>query len=1325
MDHQNHSDMSHLAAGQFKKEREYWLEKLSGEWEKSVLFYDFSKSGSPRRRMEEYKFVVDGELFSRLTWIINGSDARLHFILVTELALLLAKYTGRRDIVLGTPIYKQEQEGSFVNTVLPLRLDVPENATFKSMLYQSKQVMDEAVGHQNYPIKTLLYDLNVSVTEGEFPLFDIGVVLKNIQDENYLSPVEPAVVWVFDRHEDRLECTVKYNRSLYLNATWKRVVTHLEEMMKQSLFNVDVELKDLSVISSDERTLLLETFNNESLDYQKEAPLHEIFRLQAKRHPHRAAVVFEDHSVTYDYCDGLSDGLALRLRELGVKRDDVVGLMCHRSVEMIVGMLAVMKAGGAFLPLSLAYPGDRVRFVLEDSEAKALLAQSEFLKDVPASVACLPLDEDSLPPIPEEAPANRSGAEDLCYLIYTSGSTGAPKGVMMEHRRVVNLVAGLNERIYGKYPGVLNVCLVAPYEFDASVQQVAGALLQGHTLVVVPEKDRLDGFGLLDFYRRYSVDISDGTPTHQRMLMTALDAGEASLPVKHFLVAGEMFSKKLAEQFLGHFPSAPPAISNIYGPTEACVDSSAFEISAEKLPRYGTIPIGKPLPNERIYILDKTGALCPLGVVGELCIGGEGLARGYFKRDRLTAEKFIPDPFRDGERIYKTGDLARFLPDGNVEFYGRMDHQVKIRGLRIELGEIEARLLGHDAITHALVMDRNDADDLYLCAYLTADREIPAGEIKEYLNQSLPEYMVPNYYIFLDEFPLTVSGKVNRNALPAPDVMGFAGIAEYAAPQSDIQKKLVGLWAEVLGLPQEQIGIDHNFFEIGGHSLKSVMLIARIHKDLDVKLPLGELFSRPTVRELADYIGTCEKDKYAAIQPVASKEFYMVSPVQRRLYVLHQMEEGNTHYNMPVLARLTGDVDRERIQKAFEKLIQRHESVRTSYGLNLGEPVQFIHDSVDFSIEYSEQADVAVEELTGAFIRPYDLSRAPLFRVGLVKLGKERYLLMIDMHHIITDGVSNGILLSDFMAFYRGGELPPLPLQYKDYAEWQGTEEVRRLIQKQEQFWIEQFEGEIPQVNLPTDFPRPSVQSFAGRTVSFDLDEEVTEALRALALKESSTLYMLLLAIFNVWIAKLSAQEEIVVGLTTAGRGHPDLEQIVGVFLNTLALREILDLELAFNEYLQRVSAKVIELFENQDYQFEDLVSKIVKKRDPGRNALFDVTFGLWTQKGAPAGLMEIEIPGLKISPFMVDNNVSKFDMFLFGVENEEELGFSLEYCADLFKPETIERFIGYYREIISAVIADPRQKLKDIEVLSPEEKQKILSSIEVSDGDMDVDFDI
>ena len=1325
MDHLNHADMSHLAAGQFKKEREFWLEKLSGELEKSVLFYDFSKSGSPRRRIEEYKYVVGGELFSRLMWIINGSDARLHIILVTELALLLAKYTGRQDILIGTSIYKQEQEGSFVNTVLPLRLDVPDSATFKTMLYQSKQVMDEAVNHQNYPIKTLLYDLNLAFSEGEFPLFDIGVIVENIQDESYLDAANPAVVWSFNRCEDCLECTIKYDASLYLNSTWQRIVGHLEEMMKASLFNVEAELKDMDVISPGEKALLLETFNNECLEYSKEEPIHEIFRRQARENPGRAAVVFSDKTLTYGHFDTLSDALASELREMGVGVDDVVGLMSHRSVEMVLGMMAIMKAGGAYLPLSLAYPSDRVRFVLEDSGAKVLVAQTEFFGDMSDSISCLPLAGHALQPDQEEVPANCNSSKDLCYLIYTSGSTGTPKGVMMEHCRVTNLVAGLNERIYKKYPGVLRVCLVAPYEFDASVQQVAGALLQGHTLVVVAEEDRLDGFGLLDFYRKYSIDISDGTPTHQRMLMTALDAEKVSVPVKHFLVAGEMFPKKLAEQFLKHFPSAPPAISNIYGPTEACVDSSAFEISAESLAGYGTVPIGKPLPNEKIYILDKTGNLCPIGVMGELCIGGEGLARGYFKRDDLTAEKFVPNPFCEGEKIYKTGDLARFLPDGNVEFYGRMDHQVKIRGLRIELGEIEAKLLNHEKISHAMVIDRDDSDDVYLCAYLTADSELPAAEIKEFLGRSLPEYMVPNYYIFLDEFPVTVSGKVDRNALPAPDMMEFAGLADYAAPQDPLQEKLVGLWADVLGLPEEQIGIDHNFFEIGGHSLKSVMLIARIHKELNVKLPLGELFSRPTVRELAEHIKACETDRYSAIQPVGNKDFYVVSAVQRRLYVLHQMEEGNTHYNMPVMVNLTGTVETERFEQAFEKLIRRHESLRTSFGLYQGNPVQYVLDTVDFSIEYSDGSGQALEDMAKEFVRPFNLGKPPLFRVGLAKHGIDRYLLMIDMHHIITDGVSNGILLNDFMAYYRGEALPSLQLRYIDYSEWQNTTEVRNLIEKQERFWIKQFEGEIPQVNLPTDFPRPPVQSFAGKTVSFDLDVDVTAALNALALRESATLYMLLLAIFNVWISKLSAQEEIVVGLTTAGRGHPDLEQIVGVFLNTLALRETLDMEKTFQEYFQSLSAKVIDVFENQDYQFEDLVSKIVKKRDPGRNALFDVTFGLWTQKGAPAGLLEIEIPGLKISPFVAENKVSKFDIFLFGVESGEGLGFSLEYCTDLFKPATIERYIGYYREIVNAVIDNPLQKLKDIDVLSAEEKQKILSSIEISDDDMQVDFDI
>jgi acyl carrier protein len=676
--------------------------------------------------------------------------------------------------------------------------------------------------------------------------------------------------------------------------------------------------------------------------------------------------------------------------------------------------------------------------------------------------------------------------------------------------------------------------------------------------------------------------------------------------------------------------------------------------------------------------------------------------------------------------IYKTGDLCQWSHEGYLEILGRVDFQVKIRGYRIELGEIEQRLSGHPDIEDALVIDGKDqGGDRYLCAYIVANTGLSTTQLREFLDKDLPEYMVPSYFVQLEQIPLNSNGKVDRNALPKPDA-AFDASNRYQAPRNPVEEVLVKIWEEILEIVQP--GILDNFFELGGHSLKATRLIARIYKELNVEVPLGEMFKRPTIAGLFEYIKDSAENKYVSIKPMEKKDYFVLSSAQKRFYILQHKDQNSVVYNIPAIWKFEGAVDQRKLADIFLKLIKRHETLRTSFERIQpgGEVFQRIHDTVTFDIEFfppgEDQnqcpplpASTTVKEIAADFIRAFDLAKAPLLRVGLIKEDTDKFVLMVDMHHIISDGVSHNILVKEFLLLHEGKELPGLKLQYKEYSGWQHHESLGDVQTHQENFWLEAFPGEIPLLSLPTDHPRPAIRTLEGDTLIFNIGKEETSALRRIALSERVTMFMLLFATFNVLIAKLSHQEDIVIGTPVAGRRHPDLEQLIGVFINTLALRNYPRGEQAFKEFLGEVKTRTLKAFENQDYPFEDLVRKVRTKGDASRNPIFDIMFVMQnTQDMSAESARNLD---LKPTRYRYENKTSKFDLTLTCTEYPEQIHFTLEYATPLFEEETIRRYITYYRDILSSIINNPGIKIKDIECSHE------LSSLESNISQMEFDF--
>ncbi|MCP5054393.1 MAG: AMP-binding protein, partial [bacterium] len=823
-------------------------------------------------------------------------------------------------------------------------------------------------------------------------------------------------------------------------------------------------------------------------------------------------------------------------------------------------------------------------------------------------------------------------------------------------------------------------------------------LLNGAALVF-PKSGQIKDVNVLhSLILKHNVTIFGGSP----LLLNQLNAvaGENNtMNIRAFICGGDVLKPDHISHFL-----RKATVYNSYGPTEATIAATFYPCSS---PLPSNIPIGKPISNYRVYILDRYHELLPVGVPGECCIAGAGVSRGYMNRPELTREKFEKRKFELPLTLYHTGDLARWLDDGNIEFLGRIDHQVKIRGFRIETGEIENRLLQDNGVREAVVSAREDNQrNKYLCAYIVSAEKDIVSRLRERLARDLPGYMVPSYFVMMDAIPLTSHGKVNRKALPEP--RSIAG-EDYVAPGNPLETRLVKLWSRVLDIEESVIGVHADFFRMGGHSLNATVLIAKVHKTLGVQVPLTEIFNAPTVRGMARYIKHAKTHRYVDIEAVEKKDYYPLSPAQKRLYILRQMDLEGCVYNMPAMMKLEKSIDEKKLTAVLKQLIERHESLRTSFSTIDDQPVQRVHDEVEFEIEFFGRG-----ELIRDFIRPFDLARPPLFRAGIIRTAEGHDIFMVDMHHIISDGVSLNILTADFISLYTGMTLEPLKLQYRDFSEWNNGSFQKEQIETQRQWWLEQFEEEVPILNLPIDYPRPRVRSFEGAAYDSRLSLGETRDLKALALENNTTLFMVLLTLTNILLAKLSGQEDIIIGTPVAGRRHDDLEKIIGMFVNTLALRNYPDGGKSVRTFLQELNQRSIEAFENQEYPFEELVDNLDINRDAGRNPVFDVMFslvdtgmGLIAATG-PDGTAKDEANIITPLSLGDRDRVSKFDLSIEAVVGET-LSFEFEYSTALFKQETIQRFARYFEAVARSVTRDIEGKLSSIRIITEEEREQVL----------------
>ncbi len=1080
------------------------------------------------------------------------------------------------------------------------------------------------------------------------------------------------------------------------------------------------------------------------------------------------------HRLSYLELNEKANRLARVLKEQGVTSNSIVGLMMRDPHDVAVGILGILTAGAAYLPIEPDIPGERQKYMIEDCNIKILLVDSL----IPGKLGLSP-SRLSIVPLSDRNPRNYSGTNlestanpsDLAYVIYTSGTTGSPRGVLINHHGLVNYTCwrihsyGLTEKDVTLEP--------LSYGFDGFGSNFYSSLLSGGTLIMISNSKKRDYQYIKEVVKKQGVTNISLVPGMYSVLVDIAEREDLK-SLRFVVLAGERASKNLLDKSSEKNPHIRHI--NEYGPTEATVTAAArLHMEADN-----TAVIGKPIDNTRVYILDNKLNIIPAGVPGQLCIQGVGVARGYLNNPELTAQKFVRNvishwssvissskklskssddhfpmtndrlepidyshltyfphsPYSPYSTIYLTGDLARWLQGGEIEFLGRIDDQIKIRGFRIEVEEIELQLRRHKKVKDAAVIAwdispgaGSGSSDNYLCAYIVSQETFDFTVLKEFLSAKLPEYMIPAYFVQLEKLPLTSNGKLDKKTLPLPEIK-----VECIAPRNGIEKKLVKIWVEVLGVDEDKIGINSNFFELGGHSLSANTAAAKIHKAFDVNNFLAQIFETPTIKCLAEKIKESVREDYYPIEPLEEKEYFQLSSAQKRLYVLQQMDSTNTSYNIPLTVPLENDVEKESLENIFRQLIKRHESLRTSFLLLNDEiPVQRIHREFKFNIEYYDLTDSPVEnsaayspdnDILSDFVHPFDLSCGPLLRAALIRMPGNRCLLALDMHHIVTDGVSMEILVGDFESFYSGKGLPPLKLQYRDYAQWENSQMDGGKLSKQEKYWLKVFEDKkrIPVLNLPTDFPRPLILDFTGGSLEFTLDRQLIRILESLDSEGETTLYMKLLAIYTILLSKYSGQEDIIVGSPVSGRTHNDLKNIVGMFVNMLPMKIFPKGTLTFREFLSEVKNISINAFENQDYPFDTLVEQLKPEVAPGRHPLVETVFSFFDRGGKQDNStgQPLQSDSEKNS-FGVLNTAVKFDL-KFSAENlPEGLVSNFDFRGSLFRQEKIARMIGHFKNLLENVVKNPDSKLSELEMLTQQEVEDLMIKVKSNNEPMNI----
>lgn len=1273
-------------------DEEFWLSKFEGEPPVLQMPVDHRRPAVFDYRGTIRHFPMGRRRTTMLRAFAASHDIPLPDTAMAALFVLLAKYSFQADLVIGTPhevrpcAEMAEVVGMFMNT-LPIRARANPDKTARALIAEVSDNLREARRHARYDVRCLVANLQPHRDPSRNPLYDVLFFHQRLHTQAYdrleVAPrpfihekAEVDLTFGILETDDQLEFSIEFATSIYDPSTIVRMAKHYRTVIDALIDSPAGHLADIDILSPSERKRIA-SFSDTAHPYPRKT-LDQLFEERVASSPDNPAIRYQNETISYRELDGRANRVANMLRVQGAQAGDVIALLTDPSANMVAGLLGILKAECAYLPISPDLPAARVAQMLQSTSAKLLLAEHCPIQELDLEVVDLQLAE--LYPSDTQPPPRERDPSAVACVLYTSGSTGTPKGILVRHFNVVRTVVGAN---YLEIQPSDRLLQLASLAFDASLLEVFGSLLNGATLIVADNESRGDLSRIAKLFDNERVSIAFMTTAlFNAMVDEHLDALDT---LRKILTGGERASPDRMRKAVTRL--GPGKLLHVYGPTESTVFTTYFPVD-DVAEDATCIPIGYPVSNTRVSILNGRTPVPP-GVSGELCIAGDGLAAGYLDED-WTAQKFASIA---GDRVYRTGDIAKWREDGTIEFIGRKDRQVKIRGFRIELEEIEAVLQSHPGVKEAAVIVRvSSQGDKYLQAFCTpvAHASLTPDELTAHARRQLPGYMVPATLFVLETLPLDRNGKIDRRRLlltasDAPPVD-----AEHP-PLTDVEKTIAAIWREILN--RSLVSINRSFFEYGGHSLTAAILSSRLEQAFGVPIPLHEIFGHPTIAELAAHLAGPGRARRRHRAPILSKprrSHYPLSFSERMVYVhQHTTKRNHSYHNIfPML--IEGPLDIEKLEHAIRNVIQRHEAFRSGFVVHDGVPVKTVVDRVDFRLTRVEGTESAVPVVASQLRTDYDLASPPLFRASLLTVGDQRHILIMANHHIVSDGVTEAMFMREISQLYRDDQLEPCPLQYTDFTLWQQREWEYGDYRPQEQYWLLQLQCPLPLLELPLDFPRPPEANFDGHTITISLDSEQTVRLRDLAKAHHTTLFVSLLAAYTVLLHKYSGQEDLIVGIPVANRMHADLQSIAGMFVNMVPVRTNPHPDTAFSDYLESVKRGALSAIEHQDYPFEQIVHLLQGERDPSRNPLFDTIFAF--QSTGPAVL---DIEGLHIEPYPLLDASAKVDLTVEAFECAEELRLSFTYAIGLFQESTIRRMAESLVQLISDVVVNPAKPLR------------------------------
>ena len=1302
-----------------KAEKKYWLQKLSGNLSVSGIPLDFSRPQAlaPEKAAVELEF--GGQMHTRLAQICGGNESLMFAVLVAALKVCLHKYTGLEDIIVGTCIHNRGGEVSSLNRVLAIRDHVSAQKTVKQLFVEVKSTLSEAYANQKYAFSRILELLQVENTENRQPLFNVAVGLTNFNDIEHLSLLKTELNLIFSIHGHGLTGRIEYSPALFKRETVNVFARQFATVLKAALEAPETPIGQLDLLSPERKHDLLTKFNNTAESYGRNWWIHGLFEHEAMARPGAIAVECKGESLSFAELNRKANQLAYYLKQCGVRPGSLVGLYLSHSINLIVAILGVLKAGGAYVPLDPSYPPSRISFIINDARIQVLLTQASLVDRVihqPVRKLCLDSEWSFVEDMGTQDLEAFAAPTDLAYVIYTSGSTGEPKGVEVEHQSLLNYVLWAKD-IYLR-EDTLNFPLYSSFAFDLTVTSIFVPLITGNRLIIYPDNG-LD-HPLFDLLRENRSGFLKLTPSHLSMM---LDRGIKADSVRRVIVGGEAFTSELAGKIVPFF-SDDVEIYNEYGPTEATVGCMIHRFDPVQDDRI-LVPIGIPAANTQIYILDEKQKPVGENVIGELFIAGVGLARGYLGRPELTAEKFVKNPFAPGKRMYRTGDHARWLPENVIQYVGRKDDQVKFHGYRVELNEIRTALNNHPLVKDSVVMVvKEAAGSDAMVAYYAADDPIDAGELRDFLADKIIEETLPNIFIHLAEIPLTANGKVDTRALPSLEQARQDSKRTVVRPRTQTEELLAAIWSRVMALPE--IGVTDDFFGLGGHSLLAHQIISRTRATFQVDLPLRTLFEATTIEKLAVVLERILRERTGnSAPPLVARGERGKAPLsfgQQRLWFMNELRSGSVSYNIYPSFELEGSLNAAALEQSLNAIIRRHESLRTTFKVVDGQLSQVIAPELIIKVPFTDVSALPAEEQEAALRstadeeaqKPFDLKEGPLVRAHLVRLEPQRHVLFLAMHHIISDAASMGIFYEELAAVYHGlcartiPKLRELPVQYSDYSCWQRKWFEGEALQAEISYWRTQLEGSPPVLDLLPGAARPATITDKGTYQGIMLSKELSENVKELGRKYRCTLFMTLLAAFKVLVQYYAGCEDVVVGTDIANRNRPEIEGLIGFFVNTLALRTNLSGNPRFSDVLHRVREVCLAGFSHQELPFEKLVEELNPQRQSGRNPLFQIMFGFIQENSTLA----LDLPGLVLRPRPLNNKTAIFDFSLYMANTPDGLGGTAQYNTDLYDDATIAQFLYLLKALLARVVVQPDLTLSEINAVLRTSAQQHQSTV-------------